>query len=539
MYKSRIWKWGLDKKLKGDEVLAVLLLKRDRDAGNRPSEYTIRGQPVDLDNINRYIKRNPSLMARFRAGQSPSLQTTLEVRCHTPPPLSSLPRVLAPSMEAYRAEEILGLFRNYIDGSFFNGAWYCDYDVSCVSRIPGDRSDELFERVISSFALVNRCLMRGDQVSISALLNPAFESLKEIIAAESPIFVVRTVCILWYLDRHHKNDLLRLVIDYLGGLIPIVLGPHHIMARIWRILGTTQFTDYYELSTCLYSMLVPLLEERIGPANYLTTIIYGDHVDCLFHGNRSSDSLTVASRYRAKVDATGRQHPWLVELAITQTAVLCANKEAEGRYGEAMECLQTLKRYNMTDEQRAVVSTQMGNYSYQMDDIPSAVSSYREAIRLAVSVGGDERLLLTCLSNLESALSKGGRPYEANRVLHYRLKRIADFATESSQLASKQPPGLPFFSVDIAAPTFESQVPSWLWHDEDFSGPVKAPPPVLVDDGSMRWLNVSCSPSDWTGSATDSHDTTRSSQYPSLSPLLGEWGDEPRGLTEWGSTVYQ
>lgn len=68
MYKSRIWKWGLDKKLKGDEVLTILILKTERDAQGKPSDSTIRSQPVDLDNVNRYIRRNPSLAARFQAG---------------------------------------------------------------------------------------------------------------------------------------------------------------------------------------------------------------------------------------------------------------------------------------------------------------------------------------------------------------------------------------------------------------------------------------------------------------------------------------
>ncbi|CAM1510051.1 Fc.00g003860.m01.CDS01 [Cosmosporella sp. VM-42] len=543
MYKSRIWKWGLDKKLKSDEVLAILVLKSERDALKKPSQFTIRGQPVDLDNINRYIRRNPSLMARFRAGQMPSIQTTLEVQCRTPSP--SPGRSLTPPTETHRVEEVLGLFKNYVDGSFASGAWDCEYNDYCVSQMPGDRSDELFERVIASFALVNRCMMRGDKISISAILNPAFESLKEIIANESPVFVVRTVCLLWYLDRHHKNDLLRLVMEYLAGLVPIVLGKNHIMSQIWKALGSTQFSDYYELSMALYSVLVPLLEERIGPANYLTAILYGDHIDCLFSRTRSAESLSVASRYRAKADATGKQHPWLTELAITQTALLCANKEAEGQIEEAMECLQTLKSYGMSEEQEAVVNIQLGNYSYQTGDIPLAVRSYREATRLAVTVDGDERLLLTCLANLESALSKQGKQDEADRVNRYRLNRISKFAKESSDFAkststSKGVAASAIQSTNIITSDYELEgqdIPDWLWKsdDDDDNNLLKGMPRT---GDAMQWLDLSMNPGGWTESTTGSLPETMGSHYPSLSPLLEDWEDRTRQVDEWNGSCY-
>lgn len=541
MYKSRIWKWGLDKKLKSDEVLAILILKSERDALNRPSQFTIRGQPVDLDNITRYVRRNPQLMARLRAGQQPSIQTTLEVQCRTPSPEPG--RSLTPPTESYRIEEVLNLFSNYVDGSFSSGAWDCEYNDYCVSIRPSDRSDELFERVIASFALVNRCMMREDKISISAILNPAFESLKEIIETQSPVFVVRTVCLLWYLDRHHKNDLLRLVMDYLAGLVPIVLGQHHIMSRIWRVLGRTQFSNYYELSMSLYSLLVPLLEERIGPANYLTAMLYGDHIDCMFSQSQSSDSLAVATRYRARADSTGKQHPWLTELAITQTALLCAVKESEGLIGEAMDCLRTLKTYGMSEEQEAVVDIQLGNYSYQKGDIPKAVRSYRDATRLAVTADGDERLLLTCLANLESALSKQDKDAEASRVNRYRLKRLSDFAKESAEFAGSTNNPV----EHVTSETAEADVivcnlgrdgpglPDWLWRDEDLDDIFKDVPRITE---VMEWPGLPLDQSDWTGSIPDTRPETTTTQYPTFSPLTDDWEGKFPPVHEWNSTCY-
>lgn len=571
MYKSRIWKWGLDKKLKSDEVLAILLLKQERDAQQKPSVFTIRGQPVDMDNINRYVKRNAGLLQRVRCGERPSVQSTHEVACYTPPPSPS--RSLQPPGELHRIDEVLFLFRDYVDGSFSNYAWQWEYDVSCAGRQPCDRSEELFERVMASFALVNRCLQRGDNISVSEILNPAFESLSEIVAAESPIFIVRTVCLLWYLDRHYQNDLLRVVMRYLGELVPVLLGKHHILARVWQTLSTTSFSDYYELSLRLYAMLIPLMERRIGSANYLTTMLYGDHVDCLFQRRQPSDSLAVIRRYRVKAEASGRRHPWLLELAITETAVLCSEKEADGRIDEARQCLQSLKKYPMTEEQEAMVDIQMGNYSFRLNDSRGAIAAYRRATKLAVTAGGDERLLTTCLTNLETALTKDGWLYDAKRVRDYRLRRITDFAAETSVYAKNHivssypgtgmamppsnPASFPYGANQPPNPHPYPQSPfhslvhtlsalpgddSWLWQGDLGGGDImKELHPV---DQGTRWMDVSAAQVPWTAAVTQDlvqeqqrrqhhtlplphHSSEMSPQYPNMSVLMpGTWEPE-------------
>ncbi|KAF5545622.1 hypothetical protein FMEXI_6011 [Fusarium mexicanum] len=435
MYKSRIWKWGLDKKLKSDEVLAILILRTEREAQGKISEFTIRGQPVDLDNINRYIRRNPGLVARFRAGVVPSIQTTLEVQCRTPSPTPSHHSLPTPK-EISNVEQVLNLFRDYFDTSFTNRVWNHEYNGDCVSLRPGDRSVELFERVVASFGLVNRSMMRKDEISISTLLTPAFESLKEIVASESPVFAVRTAFLLWYLHRFHKEDLLHIVMNYLAGLVPIVLGHDHPMTRIWKIIGSQDFSDHYELSTRLYSSLVPLFEERIGFANSLTTILYCDHIDCLVYHGQTAESLSVATQYRTRAEATQLRHPWLRELAILQTGIMCNAKTAEGKIEEAMQCLQTLKDWDLNEEQQAGMNIQLGNYGYQMGDFSLAIDCFREASRLITASQGDERIHLTCLANLESALRKSGEADEAAQVHELRLTRLSDFARETGTFAN-------------------------------------------------------------------------------------------------------
>ncbi|KAL2756958.1 hypothetical protein ACRALDRAFT_1075706 [Sodiomyces alcalophilus JCM 7366] len=466
MYKSRIWKWGLDKKLKGDEVLAILILKRDRDALHKPSEFRIRGQPVDFGNIKRYVKRNPSLLAKLRAGHVPSSQTTREVTCRTPSPPPSLRADIAPPTELQDVERVLGLFRDYVDGSFSSGAWYCEYDVDCTnSRFDqGDRSNDLFERIIASFALVNRCMMRGDKIDINSVLGPSFESLKEIVAAESPDFVARTVCLLWYLDRHHKHDLLRLVLNYLAGLVPIVLGPHHILAHIWRRLSATSFSDYYELSMRLYSLLLPQIEERAGPANFLTHLLYSDYVDCVFARQGPEDCEGTLSRHLARAEASGRRHSWLGDMALSHAGILAACKERQGRLDEAVQVLTGhMNTYSMTEEQEAAIRLELGVKYYRMGNVSAAIASLQSAARMALTSDADERLSMTALANLEKLLTETGRPGEAEQVHQYRMDRLAAFAEKSASISRGFDGDEEADGKSDSVPSDAGELPEWLW----------------------------------------------------------------------------
>ncbi|EEY23285.1 conserved hypothetical protein [Verticillium alfalfae VaMs.102] len=448
MYKSRIWKWGLDKKLKGDEVLAILILKRDRDALERPTEFRIRGQLVDFENIKRYVKRNPALVAKLCDGHKPNVQTAREVTCRTPSPAPS--QVLNSPADLYGVEKILGLFRDYVDGSFSSGSWFCEYNVDCGSSHlnNGDRSNELFERVIASFALVNRCMMRGDHIDINSVLGPSFESLKEIVAAESPDFVARTVCLLWYLDRHHKHDLLRLVLDYLAGLMPIIFGQHHVLAQIWRSLSATNLSDYYELSMRF------------------------DYLDCVFSRRGPEDCAGMITTHLARAAASGKRHPWIGDLALSHAGILAACEERQGRLDEAVAILTGhMNAYALTDEQTAAIHLELGVKYLHIGNTAAAIASFEMAVKIALTSNADERLSMTALGNLEKLLAETGKSNKANKIHEYRMRRVAAFAEKSASLAKG------FETEDDAngesdlGDTEREELALWLWMDEDFEEP--------------------------------------------------------------------
>lgn len=465
MFKSRIWKWGLDKKLKSDEVLAIMVLKRDRDAANKPSEFTIRDQPVDMDNINRYIKRNPQLVARFRAGDVPSMQTIIEVKCRTPSPPPAAPvitttargtsfRVTAPPSPQL---EVLMALKEYIEESFYCGRWRWEYDVSCTTRMVDDRSDELFERTLTSLALINRCMTRSETTplglvsensfsSLEEMLEPAFAALEELVAVQSPIFATRMLSLLWFLDTNHKSDMLQLIVTQLASIVKETLGPQHRMARIWAVLASDATYDYRELCESAYAMLVPLLEQRIGSANLITTMLYGDHVDYLFQSGRLDEAMLLCAEYQAKATRSGRQHPWIAELGSMKRAIKNAQDDINGTIA-AMDSdfLNSNPEALLLedDEHRAELLLRQGNLGMQAGQPSAAALRYSQAVQILEGSmqndsGADQRLLLASLANLEVAQTRLGDGQGAAGTRTARMNLQGSFATETSALAAEQ-----------------------------------------------------------------------------------------------------
>ena len=85
MYKARITKWGLDKKTKEAEALALLRIKTQRDAVGKNSAFRVRGKPVTIDDVLRYFKRKGIIHPEV-APHSPKASTPPAIEYWTPLP---------------------------------------------------------------------------------------------------------------------------------------------------------------------------------------------------------------------------------------------------------------------------------------------------------------------------------------------------------------------------------------------------------------------------------------------------------------------
>ena len=86
MYRTRIKKWGLDKKLKESEVLDIIHRKRQRDTLGKSSSVIIRNKKIPWSRIEKYIHRNPRVEMMLSSGELPVREIVNQVVCRTPTP---------------------------------------------------------------------------------------------------------------------------------------------------------------------------------------------------------------------------------------------------------------------------------------------------------------------------------------------------------------------------------------------------------------------------------------------------------------------
>lgn len=127
MYKRQIRLWGLDKKHKQHEVVEILRLRAHRASQGKRSAFTLRGQPVDMENLRRYVRRRglstPCHDDLWLQEGHPSLMTQTrfpDLVCRTPSP-STLPS--EPALDLGKTERFYLHFRQYMVSSIEAGAW--------------------------------------------------------------------------------------------------------------------------------------------------------------------------------------------------------------------------------------------------------------------------------------------------------------------------------------------------------------------------------------------------------------------------------
>ncbi|KAF6828025.1 hypothetical protein CPLU01_08733 [Colletotrichum plurivorum] len=207
MFRTRINKWGLDKKLKEDEVLEMLRLKRQRDAIGKRSH------------LEKQVRT---------AGASSS--KVLDVSCRTPSPV---PQLLQPALETRVQEDILRLLRDHINGCVEGRMWTVSRSGQNLYGL-GQRAG--FDRAWTWFReLATACHLLAAQRPNAAfsVLNRGLGSVKRLIRDNDPQFFCRTLERLLILP----NDMWRSLVGFISEMHQVILGQQHPMSLIWTHIG--------------------------------------------------------------------------------------------------------------------------------------------------------------------------------------------------------------------------------------------------------------------------------------------------------------
>ncbi|KAF9879575.1 hypothetical protein CkaCkLH20_03118 [Colletotrichum karsti] len=296
MYKTRIKRWGLDKKFKEAEVLAILQLKRERDRLGKKSRFAIRDQDVAWDRVLYYIKRRPDLQRHlgFAAherdvvdwdrvaaylARRPELRGDLaaadaEITTRTPPPSPPPPppRLFQPATGLRFADEIVRMLRDFLHGVFEARHWTVVDDGGALLCSRG--------KVACRGELAAWCgimggvydLFRGGRVGAAVgVLHGRFDELAWIIRDLDPELSFFHC----YIVLGQPAPISDLLLRYVCRMYAAVLGARHPLTLIWKRVWGVGAEDRVHILSAVVGYSARFLEERVGLLNVTLNWIHG------------------------------------------------------------------------------------------------------------------------------------------------------------------------------------------------------------------------------------------------------------------------
>jgi hypothetical protein len=264
MYKSRIKAWGLDKKMKSNEVRAVVRMRRKRLAAGKDSAFRIRGQVLDFDKVKYYLKRKGLTLDDVPSEPNSPVPG---IECYTPEPQPQEPscltmdnalaawngrhmfRIPSPrlisSPDSLRTpEQLFRDIRTYIAGIFASPRWA--YHSWRKDLVDVTRSISLQEQLrpkphwlqfISWAALLFNAGGAANAVKAGQHLQQAFIQVEDLIRAEVPSLMYHLLGLLDESDAYYKKpEIVRIFLNHIHSLASVFLGMRHPIASITKQL---------------------------------------------------------------------------------------------------------------------------------------------------------------------------------------------------------------------------------------------------------------------------------------------------------------
>ena len=230
MYKDRISKWKIDKKIKGYEMKAIIRKQAQRSRAGKKSLFYLRNSQVPEHKVNRYRKAT-RLMSEEQALMLRA-ETPPGLVCHTPPasPLAT-PEVLE------IPERIAKLVQDYIEGSFDSGTWSSSESARAVSTRGSGNFIFAFEAEVQN--AMNH--FRGGETSYAwRMLKMAMASIEDIVSAEHP-GTLDALAFSLYNIMHTLNssEVALIVLKQFSAMSAVILPKQHpfnqVFARLVRL----------------------------------------------------------------------------------------------------------------------------------------------------------------------------------------------------------------------------------------------------------------------------------------------------------------
>lgn len=237
MYKTRITRWGLDKRNKKPDMEAIVRKHFDRQRIGKNSTFRVRDKAIDYADVLRYWQRRgvsiDDVIARRAASTTPDA-----VQCFTPIPSPvRTPEVLAVP------EMIFVTIRDYHLGCFDAGVWEAgDGSNHCRTTKPPFDSGSQMIRLGELCFMANDLFGRSRPQEAGMALVAATANIRDIVLGEDPHTLNRLLNIIRLLHGRGTPEIASAILQQFSAMGETLLGRKHPLRLVCGWLASTSDT---------------------------------------------------------------------------------------------------------------------------------------------------------------------------------------------------------------------------------------------------------------------------------------------------------
>ncbi|KAI0814402.1 hypothetical protein GGR55DRAFT_431087 [Xylaria sp. FL0064] len=442
MYKRQLASWNAFKNLRFDEVLQILRLKRQRETEhNKGSVFYVRDRKVEIDSLQIYISRNPSLYSKLESGEEPHSDAVRDVSCHTPAPMESpsdfaeqneCVQVKVPEVMATRTSELhdslIRLLRNYMSQGFESGLWvrsgtYCW--SSKGHRGPAELLKSLLDRCMTAALSVGR---QVEPAAIRHALDTPFSLLVRVFKNPPPEMIPRILCIAARLELIGRTEIQGILLQFCSDLARALYSRDNILSKFWQTLLDVPAAERNKAILLVLAQCVSGFDEHLGTGHSLSTEVYLLYFDAV---ERQKDPKTQAENIEcrlSKLDEQNTDHSVLIMLKFEHALATCKADLADGQPGKAEDALSRLDAMTLSPRDNSFRCVWLGYIRWMKGDTTAAEKAYKDSVQ-AAKLTGSRDCVCEALFQLETFYLHMQEPLQAEGIRAERLSALRRLGT--------------------------------------------------------------------------------------------------------------
>ena len=273
MFKTRIERWGIEKKLKASEVLAIVRFRKEYPKSNQPTEFVIHGKIISWSDVQRYLRRSRKTITQLEADASRRCESvqTIDCRIHFPETKSSRfkaePFTAIDLPEDLKMFEMLStLFPRYIAGAMESDTWLVDNDRMDFFGRYGYAGYEQLTRWTDGLLQASGILKGNRSNHGFALISDCLDRTGQIIRGEDPDILhdmLRVVIYLYVDDPYIGNE----VASFFKKMTMELLPKQHPIRVFWQQWDHLRNLDLYEALTRTFRPYVDFIINTLHPCS--------------------------------------------------------------------------------------------------------------------------------------------------------------------------------------------------------------------------------------------------------------------------------